>query len=268
MLRRGKDRPDQGTTRSMSEPSIARIAAITGIFIVASVFGFFNWLFKEQPESSFARDLIVAFVALPLGIPFGLWVNRRLQRTQERGRRAQLLKQLASVLNANVGYLRQAHNVMLSDVYKVPSFPLDLVTLEATANVRYELLYDHSLREAIDKAHFELRHVNRRFEILVDRAVYDPRPPVTPESMKMIADAAAQYHETERLSRRLLARVKPDEMSQADYECFELKISTISLAVGLTSVHNPRPAEVSGGAIHWCNEALKAIGNELARHGD
>lgn len=121
----------------------------------------FGWMFSESLYAEFLRNLIL----LILGLPLGLKLNRMWERHQSQERRQQLLRALRSSLSMNLEHLDASVEEMQRDVASLPETPVDLITLDATAAIRYELL-DVELARTIDAAHFGLRHVGHLMLLL------------------------------------------------------------------------------------------------------
>ena len=161
---------------------------------------FYELLFDDNTGAEFARNIFIAFFSVALGIPAGLEINRRWHKNQEIQRQTQLLKILRDKFCENQGYLKQILDEMNEGLIRIPSFPLDLVTLNGTSQYRHEIISNPELLREIDKAHFELIHVDRRLEILQLRFISSTatRELNFEESMH-IHDCMKKYREFKRL---------------------------------------------------------------------
>lgn len=224
-----------------------------------------EWFFSSGNEFEFLRNLVTTLIALVLGIPFGLYLNRSWQSKQDEEQRNQLLCALVRVFEKNIAFLKQAQNLMNESLH-TPSYLLDLVTLDATTHVRYQLITNLSMAEKIDLAHFELQHVNQRFEIL--QKINTDQGFTTHASFNptvALLEQLKSYRETTGLAS--FVESKLDRMNGKSIitvrqlNLFKAMLETISLSVGLTSQSSDPLLE--GGAVMHCRKAIDAIKQNL-----
>lgn len=245
----------------MSDTTAGTIGGIAGFMIFGAVVGLFNWLFLDHPFQQFLRDLIVAVVALPIGIPVGLALNRNWQHRQDTQRRQQLLQSIRDTLKDNIELLGEIASSLTRDLGHVPTFTLNLGFLDATSELRSELLEIEILRP-IEKARYELSHVSRRVDYMIAKvAALSVTVLGNPQKALQIQDTLSRYHETKRLAE--LMREKTS-FTQFTLEQLTFSLSTIELAVGLKDVGADKSEAALGGAVHWCLQAITAIEKSLA----
>ncbi len=252
---------------------VVLLVAIT-LLIVAGLLGMCGWFFGSEPYQEFTRNVVLSLISLALGIPFGLSLNRIWQSRQDQEKKKQLLSVLRTVFEKNIELLQTSLDVMQQDFLCYPTFPLDLITLEATTKIRYQLIQDVQLAKLIDKAHFEILHANRRIEIQVSAntesiETHDSgqMPRVSNSVIKMTTKLKirlAQYKETQCLETILNSRIQgqvlclmPDSIRLIhDF------LGTMQLVGGMTPIEDKRePAR--GGVIADCLRAIEAINLEL-----
>ena len=249
--------------------ALCSVAGIIYLLIWQNAF-----LFANTTLAEFIRNLILAFISIALGIPTGLAINRCWQSIQDKQRKILLLEQLKKVFETNLGYLDELLRVMSKGLVDVPSFPLDLVTLEATSEFRYELISNSELLIKIDKAYYELVHVNGRLQFLQQGLVqkYEKRK-LSPLVVNKICYKLKEYHEFIPLCKILcdedLSRTPEIALDLNEENVFWNKINTIELAVGLTKLSEKFEGEIhnKGGAYSHCKIAIEAIDEELNNLG-
>ncbi len=131
-----------------------------------SVAGFVWWLLGTDPFWS----LFGTFIGALLGVPAGFWVNRWSSKHADRDRRSQLLSALRQTVDHNSYLIDQIEGWLNKDGF--PFFNVDLPLLESTASLKYELL-DISLCRQIDQLRYELAHLGRKVNLLLELE-FDP----------------------------------------------------------------------------------------------
>ena len=251
------------------------LIVILGVSIfIAYWSGALNWFFNDSTEAEFLRNVALAVTSIAIGIPTGLEINRIWHKIQDNHRKIQLLIQLKNVFIENLGYLNAVVREMNEGLLRIPSFPLDLVTLDATSQYRYELITNSELLSKIDKAHFELIHVNRRLEIQqqsVSRKVQNSELSI-PEKDSLVK-LMKKHNELVPLAKRLcgedLKGIPQMPIYASDESIFMTKKGTIKLAVGLSDYSEKEQDRLhnGGGAYGYCKTAIDAIHEELKKLG-
>jgi hypothetical protein len=135
---------------------------------------------------------------------------------------------------------------------------------------RHELLNNPGLSTAIDKAHFELQHINRRLQILQDHRKTGRFDPTPTDLVQALFEKAGGHYETLRI-RDLLKPCCASgggwDVSREDFHLLEMVVGTIELAVGLSAISGPAPLIPDGGAVNWCKEAIREIDLSLGTNG-
>jgi len=242
--------------------------AFVVLLYAALLFGMLDFMFDDTPFAEFFRNLVLAFAAiffsLLFGIPAGLKLNRRWQREQDHSKRRELLIALQRVFASNIDLLRQMYDQMVNGVYSIPSFSADTVSLEATSHIRYELLAEHlDLAGLIDKAQYELIHVNRRVELLQTRLHGGSNNQTNRERIEPFLQQLESFNETSSLAEAARAVAGLGERAA---DMLTMKLGTINLSVGLVAKSAPGTEPLTGGAIAHCNNAIAAIDGYLNQH--
>ena len=112
-------------------------------------------------------NILGIFLGALLGIPAGLALNHAWDKRVDASRRKQLLSALKGAVDKN-GYLIGQIHEWVSKSGGTPFFNLDLTLLESTATIKYDLLADIDLCREIDYLRFELTHLSRKVDILLD----------------------------------------------------------------------------------------------------
>lgn len=242
-------------------------AVVVVLILLGTISGFFVWLFETGTLNEFVRNIILLALGGLIGIPAGLQLDHALERRKSRTKRWQLLSALRNTLNDNLSLIELAVAEMLHDPARLPTSPLDLVTLDATADVRYELLDDVDLLKLIDSAHFGLRHLTQRIAVLHGR-YHVTSPRVNRTQLEHLRSRMAFHRETHGLSLKLAEIIaQPTHgINSYSYMCATEKLGIIKLAVGLTGFDSgeetPRP-HMEGGTYGLCKAAIAAIDKVL-----
>jgi hypothetical protein len=128
----------------------------------------------EFLDKAFFQQLLITLVAVVLGIPAGIGLNRLWERRtsrQEREaleeRRKQLREALKGAMVNNAHLLHDLKNISNGGI---PKRTLDLALLDATAQVKYELLTDYVFCREIDSVRYGLASLSRQIDIAMHLA--------------------------------------------------------------------------------------------------
>ena len=232
----------------------------------------FALIFDDNTGAEFVRNIFIAFFSIALGIPAGLEINRRWHNKQDRQRQIQLLKQLKNMFKENLGYLKRILEEMNKGLISIPSFPLDLVTLNGTSQYRHEIVLNSELLRKIDKAHFELVHVDRRLEILQLRYANTNATMELNVTESMKIHDSMKKQEFKKLYNKTFGsdhRRRPNiPFNNYEAAIFNIKRGTIELAFGLSELTNDSDElHREGGAYRRCKEVIEDIDKELRNLG-
>lgn len=112
-------------------------------------------------------SMLGTFLAVALGIPAGFILNRILQDRANSARRKQLRAAILNAVKSNADLVKEI-KAWTEDKGGYPFFNVDLSLFEATASLKYEVLDDFELCQAIDHLRFELSHLARKIDKLFD----------------------------------------------------------------------------------------------------
>ncbi len=102
-----------------------------------------------------------------LGIPAGLLLDRILRKKADATRRQQLRAAILNAVVSNADVVATLKDwIQHTDAWL--SLNVDLSIFEATASLKYEVLDDFELCQAIDHLRFELSHLARTLDQLLD----------------------------------------------------------------------------------------------------
>ena len=230
--------------------------------------GAYEPFFYKNTYAEYFRNVVLAFVSIAIRIPAGLEINRNWQNIQDDNKKKQLLNSLRLVFQKNQEYLDQVFIQMLIELRNVPSFNLDLITLDATSHIRHELLSDQDLLKVIDKAHFELAHVDRRLALAQQLVITHPDISCDPlQATSHIKNEMQRFEETAGLYNKYFGDDKDTTFNPIDKVVFDLKVGTLNLAVGLTDKdkdkENYKLSHRQENAYDCCQKAIDAIEKEL-----
>jgi hypothetical protein len=111
------------------------------------------------------QEIVVAFAAVVMGIPAGLYLQGVISSRGGKQKRDQLRAALKRALDHNLGTLQTVRDQLANK--GVPTLSLDLALLDATAHTKYEVLNDIPLCASIDHLRFELAHLDRQLDALL-----------------------------------------------------------------------------------------------------
>jgi hypothetical protein len=127
----------------------------------------------------FVGNAAATFLGVLFGIPFALWVNRRILRQQESKeaaerqntltrRKNQFLHLLQEALQKNLDLVKQMEQELKpgGGVY----YNVDTQLLESTSSLKYGIIEDLDLNRRLDSIRYELLHLHRKVEIQLDIA--------------------------------------------------------------------------------------------------
>jgi len=143
--------------------------------------------------------ILGTFLGALLGILGGLAINFLWSHHVDKTRRQQLRAAIKNAVESNAKLVEQMAD-WIAEPGCTPFFNVDLPLLESTAALKYEVLGDIGLCREIDHLRFELVHLSRKVDLLLDLdfdpsarlAISDPkgsmynilRPPLV-ESLKV-----------------------------------------------------------------------------------
>jgi hypothetical protein len=120
-------------------------------------------------DKSFFQSLVgnglANVLAVVLGIPAGLYVDRLISSRGSDKQRTQMKAALKRAIQHNLGTLATIRDQIANNA--APTFGLDLALLDATSQSKYETLDDIDLCANIDHLRFELDHLDRQVDSLL-----------------------------------------------------------------------------------------------------
>jgi hypothetical protein len=128
-------------------------------FVFASAGEFFDKAFFQ----GLLGNGIANVLAVILGIPAGLYLHHLVSALGSRHRRDQMRQAMIRAVRHNVGTLATVRDQLEKNA--VPTFSLDLVFFDASAQTKYEV-FDIDLCASIDHLRFELSHLGRQIDAL------------------------------------------------------------------------------------------------------
>jgi hypothetical protein len=132
----------------------------------------FGDFFTESFAQGLVGSLIANAIAVVLGIPAGLYLQRLITQGGARRQRAQLRQALQRAIKHNLGTLVTVREMLANNA--VPTFSLDLALLDATAHTKYDVLDDIELCATIDHLRFEMEHLDRQIDALLKLELDSP----------------------------------------------------------------------------------------------
>ena len=112
-------------------------------------------------------NILGIFLGALLGIPAGLALNHAWEHRVDSAKRKQLRSALKESVDKNSYLIGQIRN-WVSEPGGTPFFNVDLTLLEATATLKYDILNDIALCREIDSLRYELTHLSRKIDVLLD----------------------------------------------------------------------------------------------------
>ncbi len=186
--------------------------ASTGIFDVLTISeNFWNIEFWQQ--------FVATILGVVLGIPAGLWLNRRQERqdvkksSQERNaRRSQLRRIICTATDSN----RQIVMHLREHIDKnIVFFNVDTTVLDSTSAAKYELLDDLAACLAVDALRFHLHTLYREIELLL-RVSFDG------SLMALTTEKDGKELPTQQHLRTRLIQTIQSKLTGLETECREL----------------------------------------------
>jgi len=116
------------------------------------------------------QDILITilgtFLGALFGIPAGLALNYWWGHCVDKLRRNQLRTAIKQAVDSNANLVEQIKQWI--EKPGTPSFNVDLTLLESTASLKYEILDDVELCKEIDHLRFELVHLSRKVDLLLN----------------------------------------------------------------------------------------------------
>jgi hypothetical protein len=119
-------------------------------------------MFLDFPEVLWAflnQELPATLLGVGVGIPIALYLDRRISARRAKKERTDLLVLLKENLGSNLSLLGQLKKEMTEEL--LPLYPLDL-TIWQTHSARITCIENVRLIQSINKAYYELEHMNRK----------------------------------------------------------------------------------------------------------
>ncbi|MBD3675415.1 MAG: hypothetical protein HUJ26_18020 [Planctomycetaceae bacterium] len=245
-------------------------------------------------KNQFIRNLIVGLFVAVFGIPIGLKINQMSQARMDEGTRGKLLKSTRYALGNYVKDLRKAAEMFNEQIMWAPSFEIDTDTLARLKNTRYELIEDSKLNLLIDKAHFDVVHVNRRIGLIIEMMSGEPSDRMSTEyEIKSLLDELSKWNETQGLHDDLVSHLDSLKRQAIQDQCYaviptpsyaanlyksnthgtltweewevtRMVLVTIRIMVGLTEKEKVcYEKSFQGGAVESCGLAIREINEAL-----
>jgi hypothetical protein len=128
---------------------------------------FITWLVRADQFWS----IFGTFLGAVLGIPAGFYVNRWSSKHADRERKEQLFHAIRQAVEHNYALITEIECWI--NKQGTLFFNVDLTVLDATASLKYELLGDIPLCRKIDRVRFELAHLARKVDLVLE-ITHDP----------------------------------------------------------------------------------------------
>ncbi len=110
---------------------------------------------------------IEVFLGALLGVPAGYMTNALWTRKIDEARRAQLKSAIKSAIDSNSQLIERLAETVDSPG-RTPTFNVDTTLFASTSAIKYEILDDIKLCENIDRLHFEISHLSRKIDLLLN----------------------------------------------------------------------------------------------------
>lgn len=121
--------------------------------------------FNENFFQGLVGNGIANVLAVILGIPAGLILQRRIMWLVGKKNREQMRTAIKQALEHNLKILATVKEQLQKNA--APTFTLDLALLDATAHTKYDILNDIRLCASIDHLRFEMVHLDRQLDALL-----------------------------------------------------------------------------------------------------
>lgn len=123
---------------------------------------FFDLAFWQN----FVSNGLATLLGVIVGIPIGLWLDRRRSARETKGRQRSLLSTIAGTLLMNLAVLDSlAPNLTPDDV---PLLNVDPTVLDATAGLKWEIIDDAELNAALDLVRYALQDLRRKLDLQLE----------------------------------------------------------------------------------------------------
>lgn len=113
------------------------------------------------------NNILGTFLGVLLGVPAGFALNYAWGKRVDAKRRGQLWSAIKDSVDKNA-YLVGQIEEWVGQPDGILFFNVDLPLLESTASLKYEVLDDIELCREIDHLHYELVHLSRKVDILLE----------------------------------------------------------------------------------------------------
>jgi hypothetical protein len=135
-----------------------------------------SWYEKVFLDKSFWQQVAALVVGIPIGFGVSMGVNHYWQKwsveprenAARRQRQRTLIRVLTDNLHRNKGLVERVIEELEKSV--IPTFNVDLTLLDSTAQLKFEVLENLELCQALDELRYELDHTHRQIDIWIDVA--------------------------------------------------------------------------------------------------
>lgn len=121
--------------------------------------------FLEMLWASLNQELPATLLAVGVGIPIALYVDRRITTSRIRKEKTDLVRLLRWNLEHNLSLLYQIKKNIVEK--SIPLYPLDLTTWQ-THSTRITSIDKVELIQSINESYYELEHLNRKVNAYFD----------------------------------------------------------------------------------------------------
>ena len=130
--------------------------------------------------STLLANVIVSLLAVIIGVPVALYVNRRILTYTVKEKRRHLLQSLTKNIKTNLNLINQMSNRFSNYKQLNPRNAefsnVDTLLLESTASFKYEVIDNLFLNSKLDAVHDNMKQVNRLLKLQLELAFRIPSP--------------------------------------------------------------------------------------------
>jgi len=116
--------------------------------------------------SQFLQSLVPPLVGSFSGVFVAFLINSYISRRKRKKQRKDLLLLLHAALEKNKLRVEKLEEKLERGIY-TPHYKIDVLPLESTVSLQYELIDSFNLKKNLDTVRYELSHLNRKLDILV-----------------------------------------------------------------------------------------------------
>ena len=130
--------------------------------------------------STLFANVIASLLAVIIGVPLALYVNRRILTYTVKEKRRHLLHSLTKNIKTNLNLIKQMSdrfsNYKQLNPRNAEFSNVDTLLLESTASFKYEVIDNLVLNSKLDAVHDNMKQVNRLLKLQLELAFRIPLP--------------------------------------------------------------------------------------------